>query len=289
MHHHSLFLFSLSLLVLRAIQAQNPGGVIRVSANLVIVPVSVTDSSGQPVRNLRAEDFRIEEEGRPQQVFSLGEPGETPVDLALLFDVSASISNRFQFEQQAASSFLRTVLKSKDTVSVYAIGATPKLLQARTSNVEKAAASMMTLEPTREATAFFDSIVDAAHYLGSTASPGTRRVLVAISDGEDNNSEHYNLADTLRELQVSDCLFYSINPSGPAIRLNKISTKGQHAMEALAAETGGAFVPANPGDLHAVFRQIAAELQGQYLLGYYSMDRQTEGGCFPMTASHFIF
>lgn len=240
--------------------------------------MSVTDASGKPVKDLKSEDFRIEEEGHPQQVVSLGEPGKTPVDLALLFDVSASISEQFQFEQQVASRFLRTVLKPSDTVSVFSIGSNPKLIQARTLSVEKASASLNLLTPKREATAFYDTVVEAARHLRESPNPGTRKVLMVISDGEDTNSERFKLADALRELQKNDCLFYSINPSGPAIQLNKISLKGQQAMTALASETGGAFVPANPDNLETVFRQIAAELQAQYLLGYYSTDSRADGG-----------
>lgn len=257
--------------------AQEPSEVIRISSNLVAVPVSVTDAAGQPVRNLTAEEFRVEEEGKAQQVLTLGEPGKTPVELALLLDVSGSVHERFQFEQQAASRFLKEVLKPGDAASIFSVGLVPKLAQRRTTNVEQATQGLMSLAPTKEATAFFDSVIEAAHHLGQTASPGTRRVLVVISDGEDNQSD-YRLKDALRELQRADCLFYSINPSGPSIRLNKISLKGQEGMATLATETGGAaFVPDKLEDLDAVFRQIAAELQAQYLLGYYSSDERTDG------------
>src|SRR5262245_5454070 len=83
---------------------------IKINSSLVAVPVSVTDASGEPVRNLTADDFEVEEEGKSQQVVSLGEPGKTPVELALLFDVSGSVFERFQFQKQAASKFLKEVL-----------------------------------------------------------------------------------------------------------------------------------------------------------------------------------
>jgi len=79
-------------------------------------------------------------------------------------------------------------------------------------------------------------------------------------------------------LQQADCLFYSINPSGPSIRLNIISSKAQEGLAMLASATGGAaFLPDGNEALDKVFRQIAAELQAQYLLGYYSPDERTDG------------
>ncbi len=251
---------------------------IRIKSNLVAVPVSVTDQNGQPVRNLKAEDFRIEEEGQVQQVQSLGEPGKTPIELVMLFDVSRSVRNRFDFEREAATRFLKEILKPGDTVSIFSVGVMPKLAVQRTQSVEAAVKEAMKIEPTEESTAFYDTIVRAARYLDDNAIPGTRKVMVTISDGEDTNSERFRLGDAQRELQRSDSLFYAINPSGPSIRLNKISMKGHEGMLKLAEETGGvAFLPDKLEDLNKVFTQIANELQAQYLLGYYSTNEQYDG------------
>src|SRR5262245_51722499 len=92
---------------------------IRFTTNLVAVPVSVTDAEGNPVRNLTVEDFQIEEEGVKQTVQSLGEPGKTPIELTLLFDVSRSVRNRFDFERETAGRFLKEILKPGDAVSVF--------------------------------------------------------------------------------------------------------------------------------------------------------------------------
>lgn len=184
---------------------------------------------------------------------------------------------RFPFEQRAAASFLEMIMKPGDSISVFAIGATPRLIQAETSNLRQAESAVLSLQASQEQTAFFDTVVEAAHHLARHANPGARRVLLAISDGEDNNSEHNRLDDARREVLKSDCVFYSINPSGAAIRLNVVSVRGQQGMETLAADTGGAFLPGQPGDLDSVLRQIAAELQAQYLLGFYSSDARADG------------
>ncbi|HEY3139019.1 MAG TPA: VWA domain-containing protein [Blastocatellia bacterium] len=261
-------------------QPPNQDEAIRLTSRLVSVPLSVSDGSGKPVRDLTAEDFVIEEEGRRQSIAFLGEPGKVPVEIAVLFDVSSSILGQFSFEQQAAVRFVKEVLKPADAVSVFSIGATPKMIKARTTSGEEATAGLMAIPPpVKEPTAFFDSVVEAARYLGKTADAASRRVLVVISDGEENYSEHQDLKAALRELQKNDCLFYSINPTGPSLKLNTISIKGQSYMESMASQTGGkAFVPEKSGDLEAVFRQIAEELQAQYLLGYYSTDARPDGG-----------
>jgi Ca-activated chloride channel homolog len=251
---------------------------IRINTNLVAVPVSVTDAEGNPVRNLKTEDFQLEEEGVQQTVQSLGEPGKTPIELALLFDVSRSIRNRFDFERETAGRFLKEILKPGDAVSVFSIGTTPILSVQRTESADSAVAATAAIQPTEDSTAFFDTVVRASHHLNDSSNPGVRRVMVVLSDGEDTNSERFRLGDAKRELQRADALFYAINPSGPSIRLNKISTKGHDGMIALANETGGvAFLPDKIEDLTKVFNQITSELQAQYLLGYDSSAENNDG------------
>jgi VWFA-related protein len=75
-------------------------------------------------------------------------------------------------------------------------------------------------------------------------------------------------------VQRAEASFYSINPSGLALKLNIISQRAQDGMARLANATGGnSFVPEKVEDLDGVFRQIAAELRSQYLLQYYSNDQ----------------
>ena len=258
---------------------------IKIKSSLVTVPVSVSNAAGEPVTNLAAKDFRLEEEGEQQTVTLLAQPGKNPIDLALLFDVSGSVLDKFQFEQQAAARFLKKVMNPGDHVTLFSIALRPKMATPRTAQVTEIVTGIENLVPSKEATAFFDTVGDAAKFLGANATQGARRVLIVISDGEDNQSDYYTLEQSLRELQRNDCIFYSINPSGPSIWLNKISIKGQDAMIALAAETGGvAFLPAKLEDLDQIFVQIANELQTQYLLGYYPINETTDGKFRRITA-----
>ncbi len=270
--------------------------VIRVTSNLVVVPVSVTDATGQPVLHLSAADFRLEEAGRAQQIAQIGDAEQVPLEIAILLDVSGSVNARFAFEKEAATRFLKQILKPTDHATIFAIDAQPRLEQTR-AGFDIASARLMAIQPAKSSTAFYDTVVDATQYLAKAAPPGARRVIVAISDGEDTNSEKIKaaredatttakaravqrgvLAEVQRELQRADAIFYSLNPSGQALHLNVISTRAQEGMQQFATATGGtAFVPERETDLDLIFRQIANELRSQYLLQYYSQNASPNG------------
>lgn len=294
--------------------------VVKITSNLVMVPVSVTDAAGNPLLGLKQSDFRIEEDGRLQEIAQLGDPEQVPLDIALLIDVSSSVSDRFAFEEQAATRFLRQVVRSTDRATVYAIDRTPRLEQARTTS-EIASTKLLSIRAATgpSPTAFYDTVIEAARYLGANAPEHHRRVIVAISDGEDNFSNSvrdsavavyrateneddntpagrqriraasetalqaaHRKAQTemQREVQNANAVFYSINPSGQSIRLNAISTRAQNGMQQLATATGGsAFVPDTISALDSVFNRIASELRAQYLVGYYS-NNQAGGQAF---------
>jgi len=254
--------------------------VVKVSSRLVVVPVSVTDASGQPVPGLKIDDFRIAEEGRQQKLDSVGTADKVPLEIVLLFDVSASTDAMFKFEQATAAQFLKDVMRSEDRATIFTIGANPVLIQPR-DTAERSAQAVLSIKPTKEFTAFFDSIGAASEYLRKNAPLGTRRVVVVISDGEDTNSSHiakaiqdgyrkvgekvnsldnkalYQLTVANRNaasakertrimqgLQNADTVFYSINPAGSSFQLNQMSLYGQENMQQFADQTGGtAFLP----------------------------------------------
>lgn len=289
--------------------------VVRVTSNLVVVPVSVTDAAGEAVTGLKMEDFRLEEEGRAQQLEAVGDAEQVPLDIALVFDVSSSVTKNFEFQKQSAAGFLRQVLKPIDRAALFTIAERPAMVQPLASAGE-ATAGLARLRAAEKSTgtAFYDTVMAAARYLGENAPDRHRRVILVITDGEDNFSDdvrdatvaalnRVNRADDqsaeerlltvaerttaphrralqkmAREVQRADAVFYSINPSGPGLRLNLISQRAQDNMQQVALTTGGnSFVPARLEDLDAVFRRIAAELRAQYLLQYLSNNEAAPG------------
>lgn len=254
--------------------------IIKVESRLVVVPVSITDKDGQPVLGLTAPDFRISEEGRLQSIENVGNADVVPLEIALLFDVSASTDPMFKFEQETAAKFLRDVMRPNDRATIFTVGQKPLLIQGR-DTAERAIESVMRIAVTKGATAFFDTVRAAANYLRENSPAGSRRVVVVISDGEDNFSEGVQRAQrnaerkvvdkgpdpelkkfgklvvqaqqnakneerkkVLKALQDADIVHYSINPAGSSYLLNQISVFGQENMQQFSDETGGtAFLP----------------------------------------------
>jgi Ca-activated chloride channel family protein len=282
-----LVCFLLSASLASAAQAPTPTPpiaeddvVVKVESRLVVVPVSVVDANGDPVLGLTAKSFRILEENRPQVIDNIGNAENVPLEIALLFDVSASTDAMFTFQQETAAKFLREVLRPEDRATIFTIGQTPILVQGRES-VEKAIEAVMRIRPTKGATAFYDTVRAAADYLKVNSPSGRRRVILVISDGEDNFSDgvqraqraaERRIADNrpdpelkrlgklivqaqqsaknservrvLRSLQDADIVHYSINPGGSSYLLNQISVFGQENMQIFSDDTGGtAFLP----------------------------------------------
>ena len=284
--------------------------VITVTSNLVVVPVSVTDAAGQPVQGLKATDFRLEEEGRAQEIADVGAAEQVPLDIAILFDLSSSVSNRFDFQKETVAGFLKQVMKPGDRAAVFTIRSEPELIQAL-APAESAARQVLALPapPRYIPTAFYDAVNAASKYLAQNAPGRHRRVVLVISDGDDNFSLRVRegetemaradlrgeevkesqrqrqermhrqvLGEVQREVQRADVVFYAINPSGGGLALNQRGTRAQSGMQQLADATGGAaFNPHKIEELEPIFNRIAAELRAQYLIQYYSNSEAPAG------------
>jgi Ca-activated chloride channel homolog len=286
---------------------EDDGDPIKIESKLVVVPVSVTDQKGLPVMGLQISDFRLLEENKQQTLDQLSQADQVPLEIAVLFDVSGSTDPMYQFEQQTAAQFLKEVMKPGDRASVITIGEKP-FVAAPLGTAESAGSRILSLVATKSYTAFFDSVSFAANYLQKNAAPGSRKVVVVISDGEDNYStsslealdkaraqmknstsgkpdeqfrkllhEQQAAADAktvvkvMKDLQNADTVFYSVNPAGNSYQLNVISQRGQSTMQKFADDTGGtAFLPKKAEDLSLIFKRISSELRAQYLLQYYA-------------------
>ena len=147
--------------------------VIKVNSRLIVVPVSVTDPNGEPVIGLTTKDFRLSEENRVQVIDSVGNAEVVPLDIAILFDVSASTDTMFRFEQETAAAFLKDVLRENDRATIFTVGQKPALIQGR-DTAERSIASIMSIIPQKGATAYFDTVRAATDYLNANSPSGRR-------------------------------------------------------------------------------------------------------------------
>ena len=253
------------------------GSVIRINSNLVSVPISVSDASGRVITDLKIEDFRLTEDGKSAEISKLADSSQSNLNIALLFDVSGSLHNNFEFEQNAAINFLKKIWKDGDAVTIISFDEQLDVLLKNGDNLQETMWHLRQLRPTEKPTSFFDAVILGAQLIDQYAPEENRQAIIVISDGADNTSAG-NLATALSEIQRRNAVFFAINPSGASIRLNRINVKGQENLEELAKATGGdVFVSDDTGDLENIFGKIEMELRAQYLLHYYSLNSNMDG------------
>ncbi len=195
--------------------------------------------------------------------------------IGLLIDTSGSIRDRLSFEKQAATDFLSdTIRRGKDQAFVVSFDMEPQLVQDYTDNVEKLAGAIHGLQ-SGGGTRLFDTIFFACKdrlMFFPPPEPYLRRMIILVSDGEDNRSEH-TWEEALAMAQRAEVTIFAIstNRSGAEGR-------GDKTLKRLAEETGGhAFFPFEANDLAENFRAIGRDLRTQFLLSYTSTNTAKDG------------
>jgi VWFA-related protein len=239
----------------------------RIQVDVTRVPMlfTVTDKKGRFINNLVKEDFEIFENKRRQEVAEFNAESDLPLRIGLLIDTSNSIRGRFRFEQEAASEFVKSVIKSKqDKAMLVSFDTTPDLrsdLVEDTGIIDKA---IRELRP-GGGTALYDAIHLACKDRLQRDQPSTkyRRALIILGDGDDNNSR-FTRDQALEMAQKADAVIYAISTN-----LSKIESDGDKVLKYLTQETGGrAFFPFKVEDLEVSFENLANELRHQYNLSY---------------------
>lgn len=173
------------------------GDVVRVETQLVSVPAVVTDRNGRPLTGLRAENFVVLEDGKPQHVTNFVTT-ETPFEIALLLDTSGSTREELGLIRDAANSFIRA-LRAGDRVAIIAfinrerngsLVANVEVLSGLTDDREKLRGAIDNLG-TSNGTPFYDALgrvgTDVFREPPREQFRG-RRAVVALTDGVDSSS-----------------------------------------------------------------------------------------------------
>jgi VWFA-related protein len=234
--------------------------------NLVL---SATNHHGRFVRDLNASDLVISDNGEPPaKITYFQTQTDLPLQVALVIDTSDSINYRFDFELRAARSFFKQVLRpGYDSALIVGFNQQATLVQPLTADLSRLDHGLKSLKAHGE-TALFDALALASDQLRPTgADPGpVRRVIILVTDGEDNSSR-ITQAEAVDRALRSESVIYVVNVK--QYRVTEEDIQGDRIIQELATSTGGAVLQsADKEDIVTSFRKIQEELRSQYALGY---------------------
>lgn len=229
----------------------------------------VSDKDHHVITGLNAEQFVLYEDDQPQQILSVN--ASVSACIGLLLDSSGSMRHKRDGVIQALSGMVRAGA-SNDRIFVVNFNNDAYLDQAFTSDPVLIEKAMSRMDP-RGGTALYDAVIASTSYF-SKGVQCEKRVLVAVTDGDDNSSQE-SLQHTI------DILQYATSPLIYIIGMENESTTASHnirdsrALETLTAATGGTLFFANgKKDLDKAALKIAAEIQNEYVITYVSAAQQ---------------
>ena len=243
--------------------------------NEVNVLFIATDKHGKFVRDLNQNDFNILDDHKPPQaILNFRRETDLPLHLGLLVDVSGSVDGRFDFEQNAATSFLQHTLRvGFDKAFIVGFNNHSQMAQDYTDNVQLLSVGVHKLHD-GGGTALYDAVYHACKekFLKDRSDHPVRKAIVIVSDGEDNQSE-ISKAQAIEMAQRSEVIIYAISTDDSGLVM-----RGDKVLEQLAEATGGrAFFPFKMKDITRSFAAIEDELRSQYVVSYKPANFDADG------------
>jgi VWFA-related protein len=248
---------------------------------VVNVFANVHNSKNEVVKDLKQEDFSIEEDGRPQTIKYFARETDLPLTIGLMVDTSGSQRRVLGKEKTATSEFISQVLREdKDKAFLIKFDAEAEEMQELTSSKKKLQSALNDVEGAsprqlqrrndpnssggggnpRGGTILYDAILLASNE--ELKKVQGRKAMILLTDGDDHGSRT-SLSECIEAAQRADTLVYSIyfvdqeqsnfNPSfgGPGMgrhgggggRRPQQMTRGdgKKILQRISKETGGAF------------------------------------------------
>jgi len=254
---------------------QGPLVTLHARVNEVNVLFIATDKHGKFVRDLNQADFSILDDHKPPQaILNFRRETDLPLHLGLLVDVSGSVDGRFDFEQNAATSFLQHTLRTGfDEAFVVGFNAHSQMAQDYTDDVKLLSVGVHKLHD-GGGTALYDAVYHACKekFLKDRPDHPVRKAIVIVSDGEDHQSE-MSRAQAIEMAQRSEVIIYAISTDDSGLVM-----RGDKVLEQLAEATGGrAFFPFKMKDITRSFTSIEDELRSQYVVSYKPANFDADG------------
>jgi Ca-activated chloride channel family protein len=206
------------------------------TATEVIIPITVTDDKGRFVSNLVKKDFRVLDEGKPQNIEFFSHDEKQPIVAGFLIDLSNNSRIHWKTYQDAILELVWNLLPGDKRYTGYLIsyGNTADISVNTTWDSEKIAEKVRKMKPGGGA-ALYDAIYLACTrrelVKGEPYEP--RRVIIVVGDGHDNASTH-NLEEVLELAQRNLVTIYAVSTMAFGF-----SNEAQDVLERLTHKTGG--------------------------------------------------
>ena len=235
---------------------------------------TVVDNKGRFISNLDLKDFDLLDDQRPpEKIHAFQRESNLPLNVALVVDISGSVTPRFKYEQQSAIEFLKKILRPDiDKAMVVGFNENVQMEQEFTNDVGSLQRAINRLRPNGN-TAVYDAVVFAAGKLQHQARKGTRKIIILISDGE-NNSSHAIMNDAQQAALRAEAPIYALSTN----LLDHEYPKGEAVLELLSRYTGGEILPAREkSQVARAFRQVEEALRSEYVLSYKPAEFELDG------------
>ncbi|MBV9609032.1 MAG: VWA domain-containing protein [Acidobacteria bacterium] len=246
----------------------------------VSLTFSVTDRRGGPVPALSPEDVTVLDSSQAVREVRLANYDQLPVRVGLLVDWSDSLQDRRGFERQAATEFLRRIMRPDfDDGFVMGIAAKPQITQPLTRDPE-ALITSLTVAKDGFLTSLYDAIfVACSGEMGQSIASGrtARRAIILLSDGQDTDSMH-GLDDAVRAAQEADVTIFPVARRGKHWDL-----QGERVLMRLAEATGGrAYIVGSAAQYESAFAFIERTLRAGYTVSYKPVNLKRDGRFRPV-------
>lgn len=242
-----------------------------INTDLVTFNVSVTDKAGRAVTGLNKNIFNVFDNKKLQEIHFFSDE-DTPASISIVFDTSGSMSvKKINQAKEALASFINTS-HNRDEFFLIDFNSRARLLLDRTRDSEAVQNKFNFVEPQGN-TAVYDAVFLGVEKVMKGSHP--KKVVLLISDGEDNNSR-YSYRELRRRLRESEVIIYAIGFGGyyPL----KGGLNGRETLKELASTSGGkAFFPKGQIDMDEAFEQIALEIRHLYSVSYYPNNFSADG------------
>ena len=240
-----------------------PRTTIRLDANLILVPVTVTDSRGRVMPNLVPTDFTLLEEKRPQEILSFSREN-APVSLGIVVDLSGSMANKIRAAHTAVNEFLNN-LEPEDEEFLVTFADRPELRLPFTADPSEIYDALAGAAP-HGSTALFDAVALAIRQM--RGAQNQRKVLFLVSDGGDNHSR-LTERELRRLVEEEDVQIHAIGIHDMGAGMDREEARGPWVLEDLAKMTGGQhYMVRDAEQLPELAAKMSLALHDRYLIGY---------------------